>query len=267
MPVEVLGLNGTPAAGDDVVVVTSEARAREVSEFRQRRTRDAKASTGRGTFEQLFHRIQQGEGKELPVVIKADVHGSAEAIVGALEKMGADQVKVIVLHTGVGGINETDVGLARASNALIVGFNVRANPQARELAKRDGVEIRYYSIIYELADDIKALLTGMLSPTLRENILGYAEIREVFTITKVGKVAGCRVTEGIVRRGGKVRLLRDHVVVHEGELSQLKHFKEDVREVREGFECGIALASYQDIQVGDRIECFEMEEVARQLQS
>jgi translation initiation factor IF-2 len=155
--------------------------------------------------------------------------------------------------------------LARASNALIIGFNVRANPQARELAKRDGVEIRYYSIIYELADDIKALLSGMLSPTLRENILGYAEIREVFTITKVGKVAGCRVTEGIVRRGGKVRLLRDNVVIHEGELSQLKHFKEDVREVREGFECGIALANYQDIQVGDRIECFEMEEVARQL--
>jgi translation initiation factor IF-2 len=265
MPVEVLGLSSTPAAGDDVVVVTSEGRAREVTEFRQRRTRDAKASAGRGTFEQLFHRIQQGEGKELPVVIKADVHGSAEAIVGALEKMGADQVKVIVLHTGVGGINETDVGLARASNALIIGFNVRANPQARELAKRDGVEIRYYSIIYELADDIKALLSGMLSPTLRENILGYAEIREVFTITKVGKVAGCRVTEGIVRRGGKVRLLRDNVVIHEGELSQLKHFKEDVREVREGFECGIALANYQDIQVGDRIECFEMEEVARQL--
>ena len=265
MPVEVLGLNGTPAAGDDVVVVTSEARAREVTEFRQRRTRDAKASAGRGTFEQLFHRIQQGDGKELPVVIKADVHGSAEAIVGALEKMGTDQVKVIVLHTGVGGINETDVGLARASNALIIGFNVRANPQARELAKRDGVEIRYYSIIYELADDVKVLLSGMLSPRLRENILGYAEIREVFTITKVGKVAGCRVTEGIVRRGGKVRLLRDNVVIHEGELSQLRHFKEDVREVREGFECGIALANYQDIQVGDRIECFEMEEVARQL--
>lgn len=265
MPVEVLGLNGTPGAGDDVVVVISEARAREVTEFRQRRTRDAKASVSRGTFEQLFHRIQQGEGKELPVVIKADVHGSAEAIVGALEKMGTDQVKVVVLHSGVGGINETDVGLARASNALIIGFNVRANPQARELAKRDGVEIRYYAIIYELVDDIKALLSGMLSPTLRENILGYAEIREVFTITKVGKVAGCRVTEGIVRRGGKVRLLRDNVVIHEGELSQLKHFKEDVREVRESFECGIALANYQDIQVGDRIECFEIEEVARQL--
>src|SRR5512132_988982 len=264
-PVEVLGLNGTPAAGDDVVVVTSEARAREVSEFRQRRTRDAKASVGRGTFEQLFHRIQQGEGKELPVVVKADVHGSAEAIVGALEKMGTDQVKVIVLHAGVGGINETDVGLARASNALIIGFNVRANPQARELAKRDGVEIRYYSIIYELADDVKVLLSGMLSPRLRENLLGYAEIREVFTITKVGKVAGCRVTEGFVRRGGKVRLLRDNVVIHEGELSQLRHFKDDVREVREGFECGIALANYQDIQAGDRIECFEMEEVARQL--
>ncbi|MGZ9034513.1 MAG: translation initiation factor IF-2, partial [Rhodospirillales bacterium] len=264
MPVEVLGLNGTPAAGDDVVVVPSEARAREITEFRQRRVRDAKASVSRGTFEQLF-RIQQGDRKELPVVVKADVHGSAEAIVGALEKMGTDQAKVVVLHTGVGGINETDVGLARASNALIMGFNVRANPQARDLAKRDGVEIRYYAIIYELADDIRALLTGMLSPMVREHILGYADIREVFNITKVGKVAGCRVTEGIVRRGGKVRLLRDDVVVHEGELSQLKHFKEDVREVREGFECGIVLANYQDIQVGDRIECFELEEVARQL--
>jgi translation initiation factor IF-2 len=265
MPIEVLGLNGTPAAGDDVVVVANEARAREVTEFRQRRLRDAKASIGRGTFEQLFDRIQQGAANELPVVIKADVHGSAEAIVGALEKMGTDQVKVVVLHTGVGGISETDVGLARASNALIIGFNVRANPQARELAKRDGVEIRYYSIIYELADDIRALLTGMLSPTLRENILGHAEIREVFTVTKVGKVAGCRVIEGVVRRGAKGRLLRDNLVIHEGELSQLKHFKEDVREVREGFECGIVLSNYQDIQVGDRIECFEMEEVARQL--
>jgi translation initiation factor IF-2 len=266
MPVEVLGMNGTPAAGDDVVVVGSEARAREVTEFRQRRTRDARVSLSRGgAFEQLFHRIRQGAGKELAVVVKADVHGSAEAIVGALEKLGTDQVKVAVLHSGVGGINETDVGLARASSALIIGFNVRANPQARELAKRDGVEIRYYSIIYELADDAKALLTGMLTPMLRENILGYAEIREVFAISKVGKVAGCRVTEGIVRRGGKVRLLRDNVVIHEGELSQLKHFKEDVREIREGFECGIALASYQDIQVGDRIECFEIEEVARQL--
>ena len=265
MPVEVLGLNGTPAAGDDVVVVANEGRAREVTEFRQRRTRDARVSVGRGTFEQLFHRIQQGERRELPVVIKADVHGSAEAIVGTLEKLGGDLINVVVLHSGVGGINETDVGLARASDALIIGFNVRANPQARELARRDGVDIRYYSIIYELADDVKSMLSGMLTPILRENILGYAEIREVFNISKVGKVAGCRVTEGIVKRGGKVRLLRDNVVIHEGELSQLKHFKEDVREVREGFECGIALASYQDIQVGDRIECFEMEEVARQL--
>ena len=265
MPVEVLGLNGTPAAGDDVVVVSSEGRAREVTEFRQRRTRDARVSVGRGTFEQLFHRIQQGERRELPVVIKADVHGSAEAIVGALEKLGGEHIKVVVLHAGVGGINETDVGLARASEALIIGFNVRANPQARELARRDGVDIRYYSIIYELADDVKSMLSGMLTPVLRENILGYAEVREVFNISKVGKVAGCRVTEGIVRRGGKVRLLRDNVVIHEGELSQLKHFKEDVREVREGFECGMALASYHDIQVGDRIECFEMEEVARYL--
>ncbi|MBK8173850.1 MAG: translation initiation factor IF-2 [Rhodospirillales bacterium] len=265
MPVEILGLNGTPAAGDDLSVVGSEARAREVTEFRQQRTRDARTSVGRGTFEQLFSRIQQGEAKALPVVIKADVHGSAEAIVTALDKMGTDQVKVSVLHSGVGGINETDVGLARASDALIIGFNVRANPQARELAKRDGVEVRYYSIIYELADDVRAILSGMLSPILRETILGYAEIREVFNISKVGKIAGCRVIEGIVRRGGKVRLLRDNVVIHEGALGKLKHFKDDVREVREGFECGIALANFQDIQTGDKVECFELEEIAQQL--
>ncbi|MFO1152387.1 MAG: translation initiation factor IF-2 [Rhodospirillales bacterium] len=264
-PVEILGLNGTPAAGDDLVVVASEARAREVTEFRQRRLRDARTTATRGTFEQMMTRIQQGQTKELALLIKADVHGSTEAIVGALEKLSTADVGVNVLHAGVGGINESDVTLARASNALIIGFNVRANPQAREMARRDGVEIRYYSIIYELADQIKQLLSGMLSPTLKEHILGYAEIREVFTITKVGKIAGCMVTEGIVRRGGRLRLLRDSVVIHEGELAQLKRFKEDVREVKEGYDCGIAIGGYQDIQVGDTIECFEIQEVARQL--
>ncbi len=265
MPVEVLGLNGTPAAGDDLIVVESEGRAREVAEFRQRRQRDVRVASTRGTFDQMMTRIKDGAGKELPLLIKADVHGSAEAIVGALEKLSGEEVKVNVLHSAVGGINEFDVGLARASGAVIIGFNVRANPQARELARRDGVEIRYYSIIYDLTDDMKRLLSGMLAPQIRETTLGYAEIREVFSITKVGKVAGCMVTEGLVKRGAKVRLLRDNVVIHQGDLGQLKRFKDDAREVKEGYDCGISLANYQDIQVGDTIECFEIEEVAQQL--
>jgi len=266
VPAEVLGLNGTPLAGDEVVVVADEAKAREVSEFRQRRDRDARASVAaRGTLEQMFEKIKEGEAEMLPVIIKADVHGSLEAIIGALKNMGTDEVEVQVLHSGVGGINESDVTLARASNALVVGFNVRANPQAREAAKRDGVDIRYYSIIYNLTDDVKALLSGMLSPDVSEELLGYAEIREVFSISKVGKIAGCMITEGQVKRGAKVRLLRDDVVVHEGELSQLKRFKDDVREVKEGYECGMAFANYNDIQVGDKIECFEMKEVSREL--
>ncbi len=265
MPVEALGLGGTPAAGDEVVVVDSEARAREVTEFRQRKSREAKAVANRTSFEDMFQRIQEGEAKELPVVVKADVHGSVEAIAGALTRLGTDEVKIQILHAGIGGINESDVGLARASDAMIIGFNVRANPQAREMAKRDGVEIRYYSIIYDVTDDVRTLLSGMLAPRLRENTLGYAEIREVFNITKVGKVAGCMVTEGMVRRGAKVRLLRDNVVIHEGDLGQLRRFKEDVKEVREGYDCGISLANYQDIKAGDMIECFEVEEVAREL--
>lgn len=265
MPVEILGLNSTPAAGDDVIVVDSEARAREVSEFRQRRSRDARTTTTRGTLEQMLNRIQEGEARELAVVVKADVHGSVEAIAGALQKIGGEHIKVNVLHSGVGGINETDIGLARASGALVIGFNVRANPQAREMAKRDGVEIRYYSIIYDLTDDIRTVLTGMLKPTVKENILGYAQIRQVFNISKVGKVAGCMITEGVVRRGAKVRLLRDDVVIHTGDLGQLKRFKEDVREVKDGYDCGISLLNYHDIQVGDTIECYELEEVAREL--
>ena len=266
MPVEVVGLNGTPLAGDEFSVVESESRARSVADFRQRKQRDAKAATSsRGTLEQMFARIQAGEAKELPVVVKADAHGSVEAIVGAMEKMGTDEVKAVVLHSGVGGINESDVTLARASGALIIGFNVRANPQARELAKRDGVEIRYYSIIYDVTEDVRKALSGMMAPTLKEKLLGYAEIREVFSITKVGKIAGCMVTEGMVKRGAKVRLVRDDVVIHEGDLSQLKRFKDDAREVKEGFECGMAFANYQDIQVGDKIECFEIEQIAREL--
>ncbi len=266
VPAEVLGLNGTPAAGDTVHVVESEGRAREITEFRQRQQRAAKAAdSGRGTLEQMFTKIEEGEAKELPVVIKADVHGSLEAILAALNGMSTDEVKVQILHSGVGGINESDVTLARASQALIIGFNVRANPQAREAAQRDKVEIRYYSIIYNVTDDLKKALSGMLAPTIREHLLGYAEIREVFGVSKVGKVAGCIVTEGLVRRGAKVRLLRDNVVIHEGDLSQLKRFKDDAKEVQSGIECGMAFANYQDIQVGDFIECFEVEEIAREL--
>ncbi len=266
MPAEVLGLNGTPMAGDDVIVVESENKAREVTEFRQRRERDTRAAaSGRGTLEQMFEKIKEGEAQLLPVVVKADVHGSLEAILGALRNMGTSEVEVQVLHSGVGGINESDVTLARASNALVIGFNVRANPQAREAAKRDGVDMRYYSIIYNLTDDVKQMLSGMLAPDVSEELLGYAQIREVFSITKVGKVAGCMITEGTVKRGAKVRLLRDDVVVHEGDLSQLKRFKDDVREVKEGYECGMAFANYNDIQVGDLIECFEVKETSRQL--
>jgi translation initiation factor IF-2 len=266
MPIEVLGLDGAPLAGDDFIVVDGEARAREVAEFRQRRRRTAAAATaGRGTLEEMFSQIQSGQAKELAVVIKGDVHGSVEAINGALAKIGTDEVSVRNLHSGVGAITESDVILAKSTGAVIIGFNVRANPQARDMARRDGVEIRYYSIIYDVIDDVKAVLSGMLAPTLRERFLGNASIREVFNITRVGKVAGCRVTEGQVRRGAKVRLLRDNVVIHEGTLKTLKRFKDEVREVQEGFECGMAFENYDNIQVGDVIECFDVEEVARAL--
>ena len=266
-PVEVVGFSGVPSAGDDFIVVENEARAREVSEFRTHKLRIAgqAGSIGATTMEQMFAKIKAGEAKELAVLVKADMQGSVEALSGTLTKLGTDEVKVNVIHGAVGAINESDVTLAKASNAVIIGFNVRANAQAREVAKRDGVDIRYYSIIYAVADDVKKVLTGMLSPTFKENFIGYAEIREVFNITKVGKVAGCRVTQGIIKRGCKVRLLRDNVVLHEGDLAQLKRFKDDVKEVREGFECGMALANYNDIQQGDMIECFEIERVTATL--
>jgi translation initiation factor IF-2 len=266
MPVEVLGLNGIPLAGDDFVVAENEGRARDIADFRQRRRRDAAAAVGgRGTLEQMFSQIAAGTAKELPVVVKSDVQGSLEAIVGSLDKISTNEVSIRVLHSAVGGITESDVILAKASEAVIIGFNVRANPQARDLARRDGVEIRYYSIIYNLIDDMRGALSGLLAPTIRERLLGNASIREVFSITRVGKVAGCMVTEGTVRRGAKVRLLRDNVVIHEGSLKTLKRFKDEVREVREGYECGMAFENYQDVQTGDVIECFEIEEVARTL--
>ena len=265
-PIEVLGLNGTPLAGDDFVVAENESRARDIADFRQRRRRNAIAASGaRGTLEQMFSQIAAGVANELPVVVKSDVQGSLEAIVGSLEKLSTDEVSVRVLHSAVGGINESDVILAKASTAVIIGFNVRANPQARDLARRDGVEIRYYSIIYNLIEDMRGALSGLLAPTIRERFLGNASIRDVFNITKVGKVAGCMVTEGAVRRGAKVRLLRDNVVIHEGTLKTLKRFKDEVREVNQGYECGMAFENYQDIQAGDVIECFELEEVARSL--
>ena len=265
-PVEVLGLSGTPLAGDDFQVVENEGRAREVTAFRQRRTRDARVAAGaRGTLEQMFSKIAEGSAKELGIVVKTDVQGSLEAITGAVGKIGTNEVTVRLLHGAVGGITEGDVVLAKASNGLIVGFNVRANPQAREHARRDGVEIRYYSIIYDLIDDIKAALSGMLAPTLKEKFLGNAEIREVFEVSKAGKVAGCMVTEGEVRRGAKVRLLRDNVVIHTGTLKTLRRFKDEVREVQQGYECGMAFENYQDIRKGDVIECFDVEEVARAL--
>jgi translation initiation factor IF-2 len=265
-PVEVLGLNGTPLAGDDFVVAENETRARDIADYRQRRRREQQAVAGaRGTLEQMFSQIAAGVAKELAVVVKSDVQGSLEAITASLDKLATNEVAVRVLHAAVGGINESDVILAKASNAVIIGFNVRANPQARDMARRDNVEIRYYSIIYNVIDDMKAALSGLLAPTLRERFLGNAAIREVFNISKVGKVAGCMVTEGVVRRGAKVRLLRDNVVIHEGSLKTLKRFKDEVREVREGFECGMAFENYDNVQVGDSIECFEMEEVARAL--
>ena len=265
MPVEVLGLNGTPLAGDDFAVVENEGRAREVTDYRQQLERDKSGATARTTLEQMFGSISAGVAAQLPLVVKADVQGSVEAIAGAVTKLGTDEVKPHILHTAVGGITESDISLAAASGGMIVGFNVRANPQARDQAKRDGVEIRYYSVIYDVVDDVKDLLSGKLAPKREETSLGRAEIREVFNVSKVGKVAGCMVLEGIVRRGSKARLLRDDVIVYDGGLSTLKRFKEDAREVRDGYECGMSLENYHDIQVGDIIESYEVREISRAL--
>ena len=265
-PVEVLGLQGAPLAGDEFVVVEDEARAREVTEYRQRAERQKSlAVSGRGTLEQMFDQIKAGEAQELPVVIRGDVQGSIEAIVGSLEKLSTDEVKVRVMHNAVGGITESDIILAKSAGGLVIGFNVRANPQARQLAQQDHVDIRYYSIIYNVIDDMKKLMEGLLAPEIHERQIGYAEVREVFSVSKAGKAAGCMVTEGMFKRGNKVRLLRDNVVVFEGSLKSLRRFKDDVREVQQGYECGMAFENYDDIKDGDVIECFEAEEVARSL--
>ncbi len=265
-PVEVLGLSGVPEPGDQFVVVDSEARAREIAEFRARKKREKASAKSSGTsLEQMMAQLQDAEIKELPLVIKGDVQGSVEAIVGSLEKISTNEVRVRVLHSGVGGVSESDVILAGASKAPVLGFNVRANKDARDHAERGKVEIRYYSVIYDLIDDVKGALSGMLSPEIRETFLGNAKILEVFNITKTGKVAGCRVEEGVVRRGAKVRLIRDNTVIHEGELSQLKRFKDDVSEVPMGQECGMSFANYEDLKAGDVIECFQVEKVTRTL--
>tara|TARA_R110002073_G_scaffold336046_2_gene530007 strand:+ start:2726 stop:5185 length:2460 start_codon:yes stop_codon:yes gene_type:complete len=267
VPVEVLGLNGTPEAGDVLDVVETEAQAREIADYREQAAKDKRAAAGAATtLEQLMAKAKADQTvAELPVLVKADVQGSAEAIVQALEKVGNDEVRVRVLHYGVGAITDSDVGLAEASGAPIIGFNVRANATARNAAQQKGVEIRYYSIIYDLIDDIKAAASGLLSDEVRENFIGYAEIREVFKVSNVGKVAGCLVTEGVARRSAGVRLLRDNVVIHEGTLKTLKRFKDEVKEVISGQECGMAFDNYDDIRPKDVIEIFERETVERSL--
>ena len=268
MPVEVLGLSGTPDAGDLAHVVESESRAREIAEYRSRKSKQKEATlSARGSVEQMLANIQAGESTVLPVIIKTDVHGSLEAIKVALDKLGNSLVKIRVLSGAVGAISESDITLASASSALVFAFNVRAIPQARELSRRDNIEIRYHSIIYELIEDAKLALTGMLDPDLQETFIGYAEIRKIFSVSKIGKIAGCFVNEGIVKKGCSFRLLRDNTVVHQGMLKTLRRFKDEVKEVREGTECGMGFENYNDIQEGDVMECFEVKEVARSLES
>jgi translation initiation factor IF-2 len=271
MPVEVLGFNGTPEAGDRVAVVESEARAREITDYRERQRRDRLAARGAASgagrsLAEMMRELKEGAGrKEFPLVVKGDVQGSVEAIVGALEKVGNEEVRARVLSSGVGAITESDVTLAQASGAVVVGFNVRAHKEAREAADRAGVEIRYYNIIYNLMDDVKDAMSGLLAPTLRETMLGNATILEIFNVSKVGKIAGCRVTDGTIERGANVRLIRDNVVVHEGKLGQLKRFKDDAKEVVAGQECGMSFENYQDMRAGDVIECYRVEEIKRSL--
>jgi translation initiation factor IF-2 len=267
VPVEILGFDSAPEAGDPFAVVENEGRARELTDYRARKRRQtlgAAAGSGR-TLEQMMQQLKESGRKEFPLVVKGDVQGSVEAIVGALRKLGTDEVEARIVHSGVGGITESDIVLAGASKAVVLGFNVRANVQAKAAADQAGAEIRYYNIIYDLVDDVKAAMSGLLAPTIREVFLGNARILEVFNISKVGKVAGCRVTEGKVERGARVRLIRDNVVIHEGTLSTLKRFKDEVKEVPAGQECGMAFANYQDIREGDTIECFTVETIKRTL--
>ena len=266
VPAEVLGFDSAPEAGDQFAVVENESRARELTDYRLRKRRETLGSaSSKSSLEQMMQQLKDAGRKEFPLVVKGDVQGSVEAIAGALRKVGNDEVEARLVHSGVGGITESDIALASASKAIVIGFNVRANTQAKQMADSQGIEIRYYNIIYDLVDEVKAAMSGLLAPTKREVFLGYASIRQVFNISKVGKVAGCLVTEGKVERGAKVRLLRDNVVIHEGTLSILKRFKDDVKEVVSGQECGMSFANYQDIREGDQIECFQVETIARSL--
>jgi translation initiation factor IF-2 len=266
VPAEILGFDSAPEAGDPFAVVESEGRAREITDYRMRKRRQTLGSAGTArTLEQMMQQLKEAGRKEFPLLVKGDVQGSVEAIAGALKKLGTDEVEARIVHSGVGGITESDIALANASRAVVVGFNVRANAQAKAAADQSGVEIRYYNIIYDLVDDVKAAMSGLLAPTIREVFLGNAKILEVFNISKVGKVAGCRITDGKVERGAKVRLIRDNVVIHEGTLSTLKRFKDEVKEVTAGQECGMAFENYQDMRAGDVIECFRVEKVQRTL--
>jgi len=266
IPVEILGLSDVPNAGEETIVLNDERKAREIALFRQGKFRDVKLARQQAAkLENMFEQMGEGEVKSLPLIIKSDVQGSYEALATSLQKLSTSEVKVNILHTGVGAITESDINLAAASKAVVIGFNVRADGGARKVAESAGVDIRYYNIIYEAVDEVKAALGGMLSPEKKENAIGLVEIREVFRISKVGAVAGCYVLEGLIKRGSSVRVLRDNVVVHEGELDSLKRFKDDVREVKAGFECGLSLKNFNDIQVGDQLEAFEVVEVARTL--
>jgi translation initiation factor IF-2 len=266
IPVEILGLSDVPNSGDEVIVLNDERKAREIALFRQGKFRDVKlAKQQAAKLENMFEQMAEGEVKSLPLVIKSDVQGSYEALATSLQKLSTDEVKVNIIHTGVGAITESDVNLCVASKAVLIGFNVRADAGARKLIESAGVDVRYYNIIYEAVDEVKAALGGMLSPEKKENAIGLVEIREVFRISKVGSVAGCYVLDGIIKRNSKIRLLRDDVVVFTGELDSLKRFKDDVKEVKANFECGLSLKNYNDIQVGDTLEVFEVVEVARTL--
>jgi translation initiation factor IF-2 len=266
MPVEILGLGGVPEAGDSFVTVQDDQKARQVAEHRRAKQREAEmAKSAKVSLDELYQQIQSGDVKELKVVLKADVQGSVEATGDALRRLSTDDVRVNVLHSSVGGITESDVLLAAASNAVIIGFNVRPEPKAAALAEREGVDIRLYTIIYEALNDVRDALEGMLEPTLQEKVLGRVEVRQVFTVSGIGQVAGCFVTDGKILRGARARLLRDHVVVHDGRIASLKRFKDDAREVQSGYECGMSLEGYQDVKTGDVIEAYEVEQVARRL--
>jgi len=265
IPVEIQGLTEVPAAGDELIVLADERKAREIALFRQGKFRDVKLARQQAAkLESMFDNL--GEGTQtLPLIVKTDVQGSQEALVAALTKLSTDEVRVQVVHAGVGGVTESDVNLAIASNAVIIGFNVRADQGAKKLAESNGVDLRYYNIIYDAVDEVKAAMSGMLAPEKREEVIGQAEIREVYSISRIGNVAGCMVTEGVVRRDAQVRLLRDNVVLWTGQLDSLRRFKDDVREVRAGFDCGLTLRGNNDIKVGDQLEIFEIKEIARTL--